>query len=298
MLVPMKTIVDEAYKGGYGVPALPAHNELLIRGAVEAAVETNSPLIFLVGNFNDGLFNRKMIEHFANQVDIPIATCLDHSPSFNDCVMGIRTGVTCIMADRSMKSYEENVAEVKALADIAHAAGVSIEAELGHVGQGDNYSVDGVSMLTDPDEAKRFIDETGVDCLAVAVGTAHGQYKGTPHIDFERLQAINEKCGIPLVLHGGSGTGDENISKACTMGIAKVNVVTDVLQNAVKHVLNSEVDFTEGNNGFRLCPTIQAAAKEMAIHMFDVCGCTGKAVPTGLPGLWKPAPRADRPSAI
>ena len=294
----MKTIVDEAYKSGYGVPALPAHNELLIRGAIEAAVETNSPLIFLVGNFNDGIFNRKMIEHFANQVDIPIATCLDHSPSFNDCVMGIRTGVTCIMADRSMKSYEENVAEVKALAEVAHAAGVSIEAELGHVGQGDNYAVDGVSMLTDPDEAKRFIEETGVDCLAVAVGTAHGQYKGTPHIDFERLQAINEKCGTPLVLHGGSGTGDENISKACTMGIAKVNVVTDVLQNAVRHVLNSEIDFTEGNNGFRLCPTIQAAAKEMAIHMFEVCGCKGKAVGTGLPGLWKAPARPTRPAAI
>ena len=298
MLVPMKTIVDEAYKGGYGVPALPAHNELLIRAAIEAAVETNSPLIFLVGNFNDGEFNRKMIRHFADQVDIPIATCLDHSPSFNDCVMGIRTGVTCIMADRSMLPYEENVAQVKILADVAHAAGVSIEAELGHVGQGDNYSVDGVSMLTDPDEAKKFIDETGVDCLAVAVGTAHGQYKGTPHIDFERLQAINEKCGIPLVLHGGSGTGDENISRACTMGIAKVNVVTDVLQACVRALQNPPCDFTEGNNGFRLFPTAQQAAKDVAKHMFDVCGCTGKAKGTGLPGLWKPAPRADKPSAI
>ena len=192
MFVPMKEILDAAYAGKYGVPAVPSNNELLIRASIEAAVEANSPLIFLTSNRGLAEFNHNMIRYFAEQVDIPVASCLDHSPSFEDCVMGIRTGVSAIMADRSMLPFEENVAQVKLLADVAHAAGVSIEAELGHVGQGSNYAVDGVSMLTDPEEAKKFIELTGVDGLAVAIGTAHGAYVGTPHLDFERLAEIDD----------------------------------------------------------------------------------------------------------
>jgi len=282
MLVPMKVILDEAYKGGYGVPALPGHNELLVRAAIEAAVETRSPLIFLTSNRGDAEYSHNMIRYFADKADVPVAMCLDHSPTFEDCVMGVRTGVTAIMADRSTLPYEENVAQVKILADIAHAAGISIEAELGHVGQGDNYEVDGVSALTDPEEAARFIAETGVDCLAVAVGTAHGAYSGTPKIHFDRLEAINKACGIPLVMHGGSGSGEDNIHKACTMGIAKVNIVTDVLQAINRAIKAANFD---GNNGHMIMPTISNAAKECAKHMFDVTGCTGKAFAVDAAGV-------------
>ncbi|MGI6664982.1 MAG: class II fructose-bisphosphate aldolase [Christensenellaceae bacterium] len=274
MLVPMKVIVDHAYKNKYGVAALPSVNEIQVRASIEAAVEANSPLIFLTSNRGNPEFSHGIVKYFADMVDIPIALCLDHSPSFEDCVMGIRTGCTAIMADRSQMPYEQNVAEVELLARIAHAAGVSIEAELGHVGQGDNYAVDGISALTDPQEAKRFIAETGVDCLAVAVGTAHGPYVGTPKIDFDRLADIDAACGIPLVMHGGSGSGEDNIHKACTMGIAKVNIVTDILQATVQAA--KEGDFS-GNGGHRFYPTLSQTTKDISKHMFEVVGSTGKA---------------------
>lgn len=273
MFVVMKEIVDEAYKGGYGVPALPSFNEIQIRASIEAAVEASSPLIFLTSNRGDAKFNHDLVKYFAERAEVPVALCLDHSPSFEDCVLGIKTGCTAIMADRSKFSYEENVAQVKILADIAHAAGISIEAELGHVGQGSNYEVDGVSLLTDPDEAKRFVDDTGVDCLAVAIGTAHGAYTGVPKLDFERLELINKACGIPLVLHGGSGSGDDNIHKACTMGIAKVNIVTDILAATYKAALAE--DFS-GNAGHKFYPALFQANKNEALHSFEITGSTGK----------------------
>lgn len=274
MFVPMRQILDAAYAGKYGVPALPAFNEIQIRAGIEAAVEANSPIIFLTGNRGDPFFTHGMVKYFADQVHVPVALCLDHSRTFDDCVMGIRTGCSAIMADRSVLPYEENAAELKLLAQIAHAAGVSIEGELGHVGQGSNYSVDGVSALTDPQEAKRFIEETGVDGLAVAVGTAHGVYVGTPKIDFDRLRDIDAACQTPLVLHGGSGSGDDNISKACTMGIAKVNIVTDVLAATYNAVL--EGDFS-GNRGHQFFPAISEANKKAALRCFEITGSVGKA---------------------
>ena len=266
MFVPMKEIVDRAYAGGYAVPALPSQNEVQIRATIEAAAATNSPLIFLTGNRGDAMFNHYMVKRFAEEVDIPVALCLDHSPTFEDCVMGIKTGCSAIMADRSVKSFEENVAEVSLLAKIAHAAGVSIEAELGHVGQGDNYAVDGVSALTNPEEAKKFFELTDVDCLAVAVGTAHGVYVGTPHIDFERLKDINAACGKPLVLHGGSGSGDENISKACTMGITKVNIVTDVMIATNNAIIKAALPDPDARFFYKV---VHDATYDFAKHAFD-----------------------------
>ena len=274
MFVAMKDILDAAYAGKYGVPAIPGNNEIQVRAAIEAAVEANSPVIFLGYNRGNPAFIFRMIKDFAEQIDVPVAICLDHSPSFEDCVTGIRNGVSAIMADRSMLSYEENARQVKQLAEIAHACGVSIEAELGHVGQGNNYSVDGVSMLTDPEEAKKFIDETGCDGLAVAIGTAHGTYSGTPHLDFERLAEIDAACHHPLVLHGGSGSGDENIHRACTMGVAKVNIVTDVLAATYQGILDG--DF-HGNAGHKLFPAIAKANKDAILRCFEITGSTGKA---------------------
>ena len=274
MFVPMKAIVDAAYAGKYGVPAVPGFNEFLVRASIEAAVEANSPLIFLISNRGDPIFSHGIVRYFAEKVDIPVALCLDHSNSFEDCIVGIRTGCTAIMADRSKLPYAENVAQVKLLAEIAHAAGVSIEAEIGHVGRGDNYAVDGTSNLTDPDEARRFFADTGVDCLAVAVGTAHGVYTGTPKLDFERLKAINEACNAPLVIHGGSGSGDDNIHKACEMGIAKVNIVTDIIIANYQAILNG--NFT-GNRAHGIFPAISESTKKSVLRLFDITGSAGKA---------------------
>ena len=273
MFVAMKEIIDVAYAGKYGVPALPSNNELFVRSTIEAAVQANSPLIFLTNNRGNPVFSHGIVRYFAERVDIPIALCLDHSPSFEDCVIGIRTGCTAIMADRSTLPFEENVAQVKLLADVAHAAGVSIEAELGHVGQGSNYAVDGVSALTDPQEARKFIELTGVDCLAVAIGTAHGTYVGTPKLDFDLLKKIDEACKTPLVLHGGSGSGDDNLHKACTMGVAKVNIVTDVLTACVKVAQSGDYS---ANKCHQLFPALSAAIRECCLRQMEICGSVGK----------------------
>ena len=141
------------------------------------------------------------------------------------------------MVDRSTLPYEQNVAEVKDLVKVAHALGVSVEAELGHVGQGASYAADRDAGLTKPEEAVKYIEDTGIDMLAVAVGTAHGEYVGTPHIDFDRLVEIKKATnGFPLVLHGGSGSGDENLKKACQLGINKVNIYTDLAKAAVRQI--------------------------------------------------------------
>ena len=174
------------------------------------------------------------------------------------------------MVDRSSLPYEDNVAQVKELVKVAHATGVSVEAELGHVGQGDNYAVDGKQMLTDPQEAKKYIEETGIDMLAVAVGTAHGEYVGTPHIDFDRLEEIKKVTGHPLVLHGGSGSGDENLAKACTLGINKVNIYTDLAKAAVKKV-------KEMPRAGMIWPAIISGIKEQIGYYIELFGGKGKA---------------------
>jgi fructose-bisphosphate aldolase, class II len=274
MLVPMKNILDAAYAGKYGVPAVPSQNEVQIRASIEAAAETNSPLIFLTYNWGDPVFNHAMIKKLADEVSIPVAVCLDHSRTFDDCVLGVSNGCTAIMADRSEMSFADNAAECALLARVAHGARISIEAELGHVGQGSNYAVDGVSALTDPKEAKAFFDATGVDALAVAVGTAHGVYVGTPKLDFVRLAEIDAACKMPLVLHGGSGSGDANISRACTMGVTKVNVVTDVMIATNQAILSAGlVDKT----AYTFFKVVHQATKDFVIHLFEMTGCKGKA---------------------
>ena len=144
-----------------------------------------------------------------------------------------RAGFTSIMVDRSELPYEDNVAQVSELSKIAHAVGVSVESELGHVGQGSQYAIDRDAALTDPTQAKDFVQRTGVDCLAVAIGTAHGVYTGTPYLDFPLLHKIYREVSVPLVLHGGSGTGDENLAKATREGISKVNLATDLYLGAM-----------------------------------------------------------------
>lgn len=274
--VMMKEILDKAYEGHYGVPAVGGIDELTVRAAIEAAVETNSPLILIGGNrmAYDTEFFGRMVHQMADMVDIPVACCLDHSMSYEDAIMGLRCGYSALMIDRSALPYEENAAQVKELVKIAHAVGVTVEAELGHVGSGENYAVDGVSSLTVPAEAKAFIEETGVDCLAVAIGTAHGAYKGTPKLRFDLLQEIDALCKTPLVLHGGSGTGDDNVHKACTMGITKVNIANDLFAAAVQAVQAKDMT---GNGAYSFFPTIFGGLKEFIKHTFEITGCTGQA---------------------
>jgi fructose-bisphosphate aldolase class II len=166
----------------------------------------------------------------AKKAAIPIALHLDHGTDMEQVIQCIAGGFTSVMYDGSHYSLEENIAKTKKVVEIAKAAGVSTEAELGRLGGiEDNINVDEKdAMFTNPDEAKRFAAETGVDCLAVAIGTSHGQYKLPPKLDFPRLKKIKEVLSIPLVLHGSSGVPDEDIKTAISMGVRKINIDTNI----------------------------------------------------------------------
>lgn len=279
MLVTMKEILDRASQENYGVAAPVAKCELDARNAIEAAEELNAPLIVIVpytGGYNLVHFGH-YLARLCEDAKVPVALNLDHGRNFEDPILAIRGGFTSIMVDRSHLPYEENVREVKELTKIAHAVGVSVEAELGFVGRTNTYNKDDRSNLTDPQEALRFIEETGVDCLAVAIGTAHGAYaKGVkPKIDFDRLREIKEATNhFPLVLHGGSGTGDESLAKVCSMGINKVNIANDLFRSACEHLANSDMT---GNNAYEIYIRISEAYKRRLSELIKVFGSENKA---------------------
>ena len=174
------------------------------------------------------------------------------------------------MVDRSTLSFEDNVAQVADVVRIAHAVGVSVEAELGHVGQGVEYEATRDAGLTHPEEAAEFVERTGVDCLAVAVGTSHGVYKGTPHLEFDLLATLANDLEIPLVLHGGSGTGDENLQRAVKTGIQKVNLYTD-LGEAWLQALKREIAIHEGTAEEVTEDEFKNAKKKITQLMEDSC---------------------------
>ena len=278
MLVTMKEILDHAKKGGYGVTAPNVQSEDTVRAVLEVAEEYHAPMIVDVNAFihTDLPWFIHMIRDLAEKVSVPVAINLDHGKSYEDIMLAINSGFTSIMVDRSSLSYEENVEQTKEVVKMCRPLGISVEAELGHVGMGNNYAVDGVNNLTVPKEAADFIKETGVDCLAVAIGTAHGRYAGTPHIDFERLKQLVEACGeTPLVLHGGSGTGDENLRKAVRSGIQKVNLATELIV-AGKEELE---DFIKDPNfdKWKLIPAFKKGYKDRLAHYVELFDQAGKA---------------------
>ncbi|MDD5793128.1 MAG: class II fructose-bisphosphate aldolase [Erysipelotrichaceae bacterium] len=276
MLVSMKEICAVARENHFGVPALGVNNEHSIRAAVEAAEEKNSPLILLItyGAHPDFVYFGQTAAEIAKASFVPVATILDHGPSWDTCVWAVRAGLTDMMIDKSSKPYEENAAEVKAAVKLAHVVGMGVEAELGHVGSGENYAVDGHTAFTDPDEAVKFVEETGCDYLAVAVGTAHGVYKGKPELHFDLLQTLRDKVSVPLVLHGGSGSGDENITKACELGICKVNLANDLYRGMAQGLIDADIS---GNGVYMAYNFLTTGYKNVAKHYMDVCKSTGKA---------------------
>lgn len=243
MLVTMAEILNKAKEGGYGVVAPNVFNSDTIKACFEAAQEMKSPLILDVVGEHDIENCGNIAVYFSKKFpDVPVAINLDHGSNWQQAVLAVKNGYTSIMTDRSNLTYEENVEQVKETVKLAHSVGLSVEAELGHVGQGYEYSETRNSGLTDPEEAVRFVKETGVDCLAVAIGTSHGVYKGTPYLDFDLLKVLSKRIDVPLVLHGGSGTGDENLAKAVKLGIQKVNMFTDLSFNALEYMKEYEKD--------------------------------------------------------
>ncbi|HIX90709.1 MAG TPA: class II fructose-bisphosphate aldolase [Candidatus Agathobaculum pullicola] len=233
MLVAIDKILNEAKKGGYGVAAPDAYNSPSVQGCFQAALNLKAPLIISCLGTTNMEETAEVTKFYARKHPEAVVTLhLDHGGPFEEIMRALRCGYSSVMIDRSKLVFEENVREVREVVKIAHAMGVTVEAELGHVGTGSEYEETRDSGLTHREEAKRFVEETGVDALAVAVGTSHGVYKGTPRLEFELLRDIAGLVPVPLVLHGGSGTGDENLKKCIQCGIQKINLFTDMADPA------------------------------------------------------------------
>lgn len=235
MLVSMKEMITHAYKEKYCVMAPNFNNEIEARAAVEVAEEMECPIIldFVYGCHPDIIALGAIARQLAEEASVPVCINQDHGGCLAHNMAAIRAGFTGIMVDRSTLPLEENIRQVKEVAQICHSLGIGVEGELGHVGANDE-TVEDQSLYTDPLQAKRYVEETGVDQLAVSIGTAHGTYKMEPHLRFDVLEAIRDAVDVPLVLHGSSGTGDEQLKKCCELGINKMNVYTDLLTASIK----------------------------------------------------------------
>ena len=232
-LVTSKKMFQMAYKNGYAVGAFNVNNVEQIRGVIETAVEEKSPVIVAVteGAIKHGGWELfcAALPRMAAAAPVPVSVHLDHGAKFDNIIKAVVGGFTSVMYDCSTLPFDENAAEMKKLAAFAHPAGVSVEGEIGHVGGKEGGAAGGGDeCLTEPDEARRFAEVTGVDALAVAVGTVHGMRKQTAKLDFDRIAAIAAVVKVPLVLHGASGVPDEAFAEVIARGIAKINIGTEL----------------------------------------------------------------------
>ncbi|OBR67844.1 fructose-1,6-bisphosphate aldolase, class II [Paenibacillus oryzae] len=251
-LVSMNELLPKAKANKYAVGQFNMNNLEFAQATVEAAIEENSPFIYGVSEgalkYMGIEFTVAMAKAAADKSGLPIALHLDHGSSFDVAMKCIRAGFSSVMFDGSHYGLEENIALTKEVVKAARAMGVSVEGELGTIGGvEDDLSVDEAdAKMADPAEAIRFYEETGVDCLAIAVGTAHGMYKGEPKIHYDIIQKVADAIPVPIVLHGGSGVPDEAIRLSIQAGVGKINVNTEnqvACTNAIREVLlaNSEV---------------------------------------------------------
>lgn len=282
-LVSSTPLLEQARKDGYAVVAFNVHTLEMLQGVVEAAEETKSPLILqtTVGTVKHlgPEYVAAAARVAADLSSVPIALHLDHCTDFDLIVRCIRAGYTSVMIDASMHPFEENVRQTLRVVEVAKAAGVNIEAELGKVGgvEDDIVVAENEALMADPDECAKFVELTGVPTLAPAIGTAHGIYKGDPKIDFERIKRIADLVALPLVLHGGSGIPEEQVKRCVSLGMAKMNVATElriVFSDAIKAVFAANPD--ENDPRKYMIPAKQAL-KEAAIEKMRLCGAIGRA---------------------
>lgn len=279
MLVTGKEILAVANEKGFAVPAFNAGSGQLLNAVIEACEEAQAPVMIAIHpeelKFLTDSFVAQ-VKYAAEQTDIPICIHLDHGADFNQIIHAIRLGFTSIMIDASHLSYETNVMLSKKVVEAAHASGISVEAELGTIGDTGNTIEGGVSEIiyTDPSTAQAFIEETGIDSLAIAIGTAHGIYPKElkPKLRLDILETIRSLTTVPLVLHGGSSNPDEEIRQAVELGINKINISSDikiVFAEKLRDILNSgDLEIREPNVLF---PPCMEAVKQVAldkIHLF------------------------------
>ncbi|WP_300381070.1 tagatose bisphosphate family class II aldolase [Clostridium sp.] len=278
-----REMLKKAQREGYAVPAFNIHNLETLQVVIDTAAELKSPVI-LAGTpstilYAGGEYIVAMAEAAANKYNIPIAIHLDHYEDVEEIKHYVDIGFNSTMIDASHLEYEENIKIVKKVVEYAHKYDATVEAELGRLGgQEDDIIVDEKdSKYTNPAQAKEFVERTGIDSLAVAIGTAHGLYQGEAKLDFDRLEEIRNIVDVPLVLHGGSDVPDELVKKAISLGICKVNVATDLkipFSDAVKKYF---IENPKANDPRKYMTPGKEAMKEIVAHKIMVCGSNGKA---------------------
>lgn len=278
MFVTMKSILDHANANNYAVMAINCINMEMIRASICAAEELHAPIIIQMG---PGQMSKHahiteiypMVKELADRATVPVSLNMDHGSRFEDMAAMIRIGFTNVMFDGSSLPYEENVVRTNLICTMAHSKGISVEAELGHVGQAADADDEHADYLTNPNQAKDFVERTNVDALAVAIGTAHGAYpKGKiPKLDFDRLKELKTILSMPLVLHGGSGAGEENIKRAVSLGINKINVCTDAFEVAKQAFLNAAKE-DENSDYLAISMKVEKAVKEFVIDYIKMIG--------------------------
>lgn len=280
-LVTTERMLMNAQKGGYAVGAFNVENLEMVQAVVEVAEELESPVILQTSaktvKYARFPYLYALVKAAADSVSVPVALHLDHGNSFELAMQALRAGYTSIMIDGSHESFEKNLELSKKVVEACAPLRVPVEAELGKVGGKEDDIDGGKGGLTDPLEAKEFVERTQVSSLAVAIGTAHGVYKGEPKLDLDLLSRIRELVEVPLVLHGGSGLAEETIKECIKRGICKVNYATELriaFTEGVKQVLSEKTNIID--------PKIFSAVgrekvKQIVLEKIQICGSAGNA---------------------
>lgn len=279
--VTSKKMLLDAQKGGYAVGAFNVENMEMVMAVIAAAEELRAPLMLQTtpstvkyAGLDLYLANVKTA---AERASVPVCMHLDHGDSFDLAMRALRTGYSSIMIDGSHSVFEENIAVTKAVVDACRPSGIPVEAELGKVGGKEDDLDGGNGGYTDPQEAKEFAERTGISSLAVAIGTAHGVYKGEPKLDLDRLAEIRKVVSVPLVLHGASGLSEEAVVESIRRGICKVNFATELriaYTDGVKEFLAANPDAFDPKKYGKVA---MEHVKEIVKLRMKMCGCDGRA---------------------
>lgn len=283
MLYTMKDLLKVAKENKFAVPAFNICSYDMLKAIMEEVEAQNAPVILEIHPDEIAYLNDEFVaavKDYAHNSKVPVVIHMDHGGTVNDVMRAIRNGYTSVMIDASVQAYEDNLEITKKVVELAHAVNVSVEAELGTIGN--NGSAEGGSaniIYTDPDQAEDFVEKTGIDTLAVAIGTAHGLYPKnlTPKLNIELLKELNQRIDLPFVLHGGSGNPDSEVSEAVKYGVAKVNLSSDlksVFFDALREILSENPAMYEPNEVY---PMANEKVKEVVRHKLNVLNTIGKA---------------------
>lgn len=276
MLVNLKDVLKKAQDGNYAVGLFNSTDSDMLQAVIEAAEELRSPIIIGTAEvllpYGELQLIAPSIIEMAKKATVPVVVHYDHGLTFEKCMEALKLGFSSVMFDGSAGDYETNIANTREIVKIAHEFGATVEGEIGHVGNADTSDNDDGDLYTTPEQAVKYIEDTGVDALAIAIGTAHGAYIKKPELDFERLKEIRKATDVPLVLHGGSGLTDDDFRGVIRDGIAKVNIFTDLCEAGKRACAeNLDLSYLEMRN-----KKVEAIKEEVKKKMM-LFGCNGKA---------------------